>query len=301
MNFRQIEAFRAVIQSGTVSRAAELMGVTQPNVSRMIGELEETVGFALFDRVKGRLIPTPEGQAFYRDVDQSFRGLDLLRSSAARIRDFGSGQIRVASLAATGSTIVPRAVKRFRESFPSAVVTLSIMTSSSVRNHIVDGDYDLGLAADEVDLSGVEHQVFGSFAAVCALPPSHPLAAKEVIVPDDFDGMDYVALSSGDKARLQLDRLCEEVGAKPNLVIETPFAITACALALEGVGIALVNPLSIDGFAERGVVFRPFEPAVYFKSYLLFRPDMQKARLVRAFVASLLDVRNSRVARVTSP
>jgi DNA-binding transcriptional LysR family regulator len=294
MNFRQIEAFRAVIQSGTVSRAAELMGVTQPNVSRLIGELEEGIGFSLFDRVKGRLIPTPEGQAFYRDVDKSFRGLDLLRSSAARIRDFGSGQIRVASLAAAGSTIVPRAVKKFRESFPDAVVTLSIMTSSSVRNHIVDGEYDLGLAADEVDLSGVEHQVFGSFPALCALPAGHALASKKVITPKDFDGIDYVALSSGDKARLQFDRLCEEAGVKPNLVIETPFAITACALVLEGVGIAIVNPLAIDGFSERGLIFRAFEPAVYFKSYLLFRPDMQKARLVRAFVSSLLAVRNLR-------
>lgn len=296
MNFRQIEAFRAVIISGTVSRAAELMGVTQPNVSRLVGELEEAVGFALFDRVKGRLVPTPEGQAFYRDVDVSFKGLDLLRSSAARIRDFGSGQIRVASLAAAGSTIVPRAVKRFRESYPSAIVTLSIMSSAAVRNHIVDGDFDLGLAADEVDLSGVEHQTFGSFPAVCAIPPGHHLAARDVIRPQDFHEVEYVALSPEDRARLQFDRYCAEVGSKPNLVIETPFAITACALALEGVGVAIVNPLAVDGFADRGLIFRPFEPAVYFKSYLLFRPDVQKASLVRAFVTALMDVRNNRHA-----
>jgi DNA-binding transcriptional LysR family regulator len=296
MNFRQIEAFRAVIISGTVSRAAELMGVTQPNVSRLVGELEEAVGFALFDRVKGRLVPTPEGQAFYRDVDVSFKGLDLLRSSAARIRDFGSGQIRVASLAAAGSTIVPRAVKRFRESYPSAIVTLNIMSSAAVRNHIVDGDFDLGLAADEVDLSGVEHQAFGSFPAVCAIPPGHHLAARDVIRPQDFHEVEYVALSPEDRARLQFDRYCAEVGSKPNLVIETPFAITACALALEGVGVAIVNPLAVDGFADRGLIFRPFEPAVYFKSYLLFRPDVQKASLVRAFVTALMDVRNNRHA-----
>lgn len=296
MNFRQIEAFRAVIISGTVSRAAELMGVTQPNVSRLVGELEEGVGFALFDRVKGRLISTPEGQAFYRDVDASFKGLDLLRSSAARIRDFGSGQIRVASLAAAGSTIVPRAVKRFREKYPSAIVTLSIMSSAAVRNHIVDGDFDLGLAADEVDLSGVEHQVFGSFPALCAIPPGHPLADREVVRPEDFHEVDYVALSAEDRARLQFERHCAEAGSKPNLVIETPFAITACALALEGVGLAIVNPLAVDGFADRGLIFRPFEPAVYFKSYLLFRPDMQKASLVRAFVSSLLEVRNTRAS-----
>lgn len=294
MNFRQIEAFRAVIISGTASRAAELMNITQPAVSRLIGELETAVGFPLFDRVKGRLVPTPEADIFYRDVETSFRGLDRLRSSAARIRDFGSGHIRVASLAATGSTIVPRAVRRFREVFPQAIVTLSIMSSASVRNHIVDGEFDLGLAADEVDLSGVEHQVFGSFPALCAIPPSHALAAKKIIRPEDLDGVDYVALSPEDRARLQLDRLCREANAKPNLVIETPFAITACALALEGVGVAIVNPLAVDGFAERGLILRPFEPAVYFKSYLLFRPDMQKARLVRAFVSALMQVRNAR-------
>ncbi|MFN7104322.1 MAG: LysR substrate-binding domain-containing protein [Pseudorhizobium sp.] len=294
MNFRQIEAFRAVIITGTASRAAELMGVTQPAVSRLIGELEATVGFPLFDRVKGRLVPTPEADIFYRDVETSFRGLDRLRSSAARIRDFGSGNIRVASLAATGSTIVPRAVRRFRELFPSAIVTLSIMSSASVRNHIVDGEFDLGLAADEVDLSGVEHQVFGSFPALCAIPPGHPLAAKKVIRPEDLHGVDYVALSPEDRARLQLDQLCLDAGAKPNLVIETPFAITACALALEGVGVGIVNPLAVDGFSERGLILRPFEPAVYFKSYLLFRPDMQKARLVRAFVSALMEVRNIR-------
>jgi DNA-binding transcriptional LysR family regulator len=294
MNFRQIEAFRAVIITGTASRAAELMGVTQPAVSRLIGELEAAVGFPLFDRVKGRLVPTPEADIFYRDVETSFRGLDRLRSSAARIRDFGSGHIRVASLAAAGSTIVPRAVRRFREAFPSAIVTLSIMSSASVRNHIVDGEFDLGLAADEVDLSGVEHQVFGSFPALCAIPPGHPLAGRTVIRPEDLHGIDYVALSPEDRARLQLDQLCFDVGAKPNLVIETPFAITACALALEGVGVGIVNPLAVDGFAERGLILRPFEPAVYFKSYLLFRPDMQKARLVRAFVSALMAVRNTR-------
>lgn len=294
MNFRQIEAFRAVIISGTVSRAAELMGVTQPNVSRLVGELEQGVGFALFDRVKGRLIPTPEGQAFYRDVDASFKGLDLLRSSAARIRDFGSGQIRVASLAAAGSTIVPRAVKRFRETYPGAIVTLNIMSSASVRNHVIDGDFDLGIAADEVDLSGVEHQVFGSFPALCAIPPGHPLVKRDIVRPEDFHDVDYIALSAEDRARLQFERYCAEVGSKPNLVIETPFAITACALALEGIGLAIVNPLAIDGFALRGLTFRPFEPSVYFKSYLLFRPDMQKARLVREFVTALMDVRNTR-------
>ena len=294
MNFRQIEAFRAVIISGTVSRAAELMGITQPAVSRNIGELENRLGFSLFDRIKGRLVPTPEGQMFYRDVDASFSELDRLRSSAARIRDFGSGSIRVASLAALGSTLLPRAIREFRNSNPSIIVTLNILSSSAVRNAVADGEFDVGLAADEVDLSGVDHQVFGSFPGILAIPAGHPLASLEVVRPGDVDGVDYIALSPEDRARSRFDSVCAEAGSKPNLVTETPNSATVCALALEGVGVGLVNPLAADGFVERGLIFRRFEPQVQFKSFVLYRPDVQKGRLVRAFVLALLKARNTR-------
>ena len=294
MNFRQIEAFRTVIISGTASRAAELMGVSQPSISRSIAELEQILGFSLFDRVKGRLVPTPEGQMFYRDVDASFSGLDRLRSAGARIRDFGSGSVRVASLAALGSTLLPRAIKLFRDQHPTTTVNLNILSSSGVRNAVADGEFDIGLAADEVDLSGVEHQVFGSFQAVIAIPPEHELASRDVISPADLGHIDYVALSPEDRARHRFDQVCEEAGVKPNLVTETPNSATVCALALAGVGLGLVNPLAADGFRERGLVFRRFEPPVYFKSYILYRPDVQKARLVRAFVQALLEARNTR-------
>src|SRR5687768_1291094 len=92
LNFRQLEVFRAVMTSGSASRASELLGVTQPAISRSVADLEAAVGFSLFDRVRGRLVPTPEGQMFFRDVNASFAGLDRLRSAAARIRDFGSGR-----------------------------------------------------------------------------------------------------------------------------------------------------------------------------------------------------------------
>jgi DNA-binding transcriptional LysR family regulator len=282
-----------VIISGTVSRAAELMGITQPAVSRSIAELEARVGFPLFDRVKGRLIPTPEAQVFFRDVDASFVGLDRLRAAAARIRDFGSGNIRVASLAALGSTLVPRAIRLFRDASPTSTVTLNVMSSSAVRNHVADGEFDLGLAADEVDLTGVDHQVFGSFPAVCVLPPDHPLAALDVVTPADLDGLDYVALSPEDRARLRLSQICEEAGVRPRLVTETPNSATVCALALEGVGIGIVNPMAADGFRARGLVFRPFRPHVEFKSYLLFRPDVQKARIIRLFADALYKARNT--------
>lgn len=127
MNIRQVEAFRAVMMSGTASRAAELLGVTQPAISRSLAELERAIGFALFVRVRGRLVPTPEGQLFFQDVDRVFQGMESLRAAAIRIRSAGSGALRVASLASLGSTIVPAAIARFRREFPDATVTFRIL------------------------------------------------------------------------------------------------------------------------------------------------------------------------------
>lgn len=293
ITYRQVEAFHAVMQSGSASRAAELLQVTQPAVSRAVAELEHVVGFALFDRVRGRLVPTPEGQLFAGDVGASFAGLDRLREAAARIRDFGSGSLRVASLAALGSTLVPRAIRRFRATHPNIAITLQVASSALVRELVTSGQFAIGLAADEVDLHGVDHRVFGSFRALCAIPPGHPLGAKRVIRPADLQGVPFLALSPEDRARGRMRGLFDDDAIRLDIAVETPNSATVCALALEGVGVGLVNPLATDGFAARGLVLRPFEPAVYFKAFLLFRPDLQRSRLEKAFVAELLRARTA--------
>ncbi len=273
--------------SGSASRAAELLGVTQPAVSRAISDLELRIGFSLFDRIKGRLMPTPEGRLFFTDVNAAFVGLDSLRSSAARIRDFGSGSLRVASLAALGSTLVPRAICRFRVKNPDIAITLQIASSAAVRDLVARQQFDVGLAADEVDLSGVDHSAFASFRAVCAMPADHPLARRERIKPTDLHNLPFIALSPEDRARQRITEVFDKAGARPHIVVETPNSATICALALEGAGLGLVNPAATDGFEERGLVLKPFDPAVYFKAYILFRPDAQRARLVRDFAAAL--------------
>ncbi|PZQ61428.1 MAG: LysR family transcriptional regulator [Phenylobacterium zucineum] len=292
MNFRQLEIFRAVMVSGSASRAADLLQITQPAVSRAVGELEGALGFLLFDRVRGRLVPTAEGRLFFRDVSLSFVGLDSLRASAARIRDFGSGSIRIASLAAMGSTLVPRAIRTFRDALPQIAITLQIHSSSMVRDLVANQQFDLGLAADEVDLSGVDHRPFSNSKAVCAIPPGHPLGQKTAVRPMDLDGLPFVALAPEDRARGRMMQALDAAGSKPEIVVETPASATVCALALEGVGVGLVNPVAAIGFAERGLVFRPFEPDVYFTTYLLFRPDAQRAQIVSRFVAELMAARS---------
>lgn len=292
MNFRQLEIFRAVVVSGSASRAAVLLQITQPAVSRALGELEGSLGFFLFNRVKGRLKPTPECQIFFREVDASFSSLDSLRSTAARIRDFGTGRIRIASMAAYGSTIVPKAIKAFQRRNPRIPVTFQIMSSSQVRDLIAAQQFDVGIAADEVNLAGVESQAFATYPAVCAIPPGHAMARNKVIHPKHLHDVPFVALAPEDRARKRISDTLRAAGVSPNIVVETPGSATVCALVLEGVGVGLVNLAATAGYLERGLILRPFKPEIEFRSHLLFQPGIEKPQLVRQFVHELMSVRD---------
>lgn len=292
MNSRQIEVFAAVMKAGTVSRAAEVLGVTQPGLSRIVAELERSLGFALFARVRNRFVPTPEGQLFYQEVEATFRGMDQLRATAARIRDHGAGQLRVATLSALSSSLVPSAVRRFRILRPDATVTLMVLPSRDVRNGVASGAFDLGLAADEIDVSGVIHQVFVQPRALCAIPVGHPLAERSVIGPHDLEGVDFVAYVPEDRARQRFDHIVREAGAAPpRIVVETIYAATVVALINQGVGVGLVSPYAIAGHDHGGLVFRPFEPAVQSRSLLILPPDRPKSQLVRDFIDCLMEAR----------
>ena len=110
MNLRQIEAFRAVIVAGTVTRAGEMLRVSQPAVSRLIADLERSIGFALFERRRGRLLPTTEARYFHREIEKAYVGLDHLTKAAEAIRNLQGGQLRVAAMPAFAESLASRAI-----------------------------------------------------------------------------------------------------------------------------------------------------------------------------------------------
>ncbi len=291
MNYRQLEIFRAVITGGSASRASELLDISQPAVSRSISELEASIGFQLFDRVRGRLVITPEGKLFSEEVATAFLAMDRLKVASLKIRDFGSGHIRVASLAAMGATLVPRAIRLFQEMYGDVAVTLHTDSSANVKDLVARGQFDIGLAADEIDLSGVDHRRFANFKAICVLPPWHPLTSQSSIRPEYLHREPFIALSSGDRTREDIDAVFREHDTVPRILVETPNSATIRALALEGAGIGIANPIAADGFVERGLEVRPFNAEIYFKSHLLFRPDVQRSQIVNAMASALMRAR----------
>jgi DNA-binding transcriptional LysR family regulator len=293
VNLRDIDIFRAIMQAGGASGAAALLDISQPAVSRSLAQLERDAGFRLFDRIKGRLVPTREGQLFHAEVRASYAGLDRLKQRAAQIREVGEGTLNIASLSALGHGVVPRAIAAFVKRHPDVRVGYQVRTSNVVRDLVASGRADVGLAADEVDTTGVLHSVFTTPRAVCVMPAAHPLARRSVIAPADLQDVPLLTLAPDDTVRHAMDKAFADACVRPRVVVETPYSLSIAILAAQGVGVGLCNPMTVADKMVRGVAVRPFEPAIHFRALLLRPPDGARSVLATDFIAALHDARNA--------
>ncbi|MBS7700607.1 MULTISPECIES: LysR substrate-binding domain-containing protein [unclassified Chelatococcus] len=298
MNIRQIEAFRAVMKSGSASRAAEALGITQPAVSRLVSELEKAIGFALFDRTRGRLDPTPQCRLFYTDVERTFVGLEVLKHTAAQIRERGLGIIRIANMPGIGLPVVSRAVTAFRAIHPDVAVSAQLMSTAEVWTAVATGQVDVGVAPKEIDIPDIEYQPFSVHSAVCAMSSRHRLAEKDLITPADLHGVEYIAHTPAARLRRALVEVMDAGGYKLNVVAETPMCMTLLAIVSEGVGVGLVNPMSVEGLDNMDLVLRPFSPPMPCNFFLGYRSEAKKSRFVRSMTKCLLDARSQTSAHV---
>jgi DNA-binding transcriptional LysR family regulator len=292
MNLHDVDVFNAIMVTRGAGAAATLLNTSQPAISRSLAKLEAELGFKLFDRIRGRLVPTREGELFHAEVKANLVGLDRLKLRAAQIKEVGTGTIRVASLSALGHGLVPRAIVAFSRKHPQVRVSYQVRTSNVVRDLVASGSFDIGLAADEVDTSGVLHSVFNTPRAVCVMPKNHRLAEKAVITPTDLADEAFLALSPEDTVRVAMDRVFAAHGVRPRILIETPYGLTIAILAAKGMGIGLVNPSVIADRMIAGIVAIPFEPAVHFRALILRPPDGINSALITDFTAELYAARN---------
>lgn len=294
MHLGELEAFDAVMRMGSTNRAADFLGISQPAVSRAIGRLAKSTRLTLFRQVGGRLVPTPEGLSLHEEVQRAFVGLDQLRARAAMIREFGAGGLRLACYPALGLSFAPKAIERYRAKGRSGHVTLLIAGSNAVRDMVASGQADIGLAADEIDASRVVTHPFMSAAAVCVMPAGHRLCGREIIEPADLVGEPFIALSPDDTVRRRIERVLEEAGHQTRTVVETQYSEVVCNLALEGVGIGIANVLTYKAsrFDQRGLVARPFSPAIPFRALILTARERVKSTQAEVLINALFEARN---------
>ena len=271
---RHIEVFRAVMTAGSATGAADLLHSSQPTVSRELARLESLLGYALFERVQGRLRANARALALWDEVQRSWQGLERVVDRAVALGRSDAVQLSVLCLPALAHALLPGAAARLLQACPHARLSVTPQESPLLEEWMSAQRFDLGLGEQTATPPGTQAEVLLTLDEVAVLPAGHALAMRPVLGLDDFAGLPFVSLSADDPYRRQIDALFAQAGVQRQLRLETHSAVAVCAMVQQGLGVAIVNPLTalagVNG-AGGGLVLRRLAFSVPF-SVSMVRP-----------------------------
>ena len=287
LTHRQIDVFRAVMVTGHVTRAADRLGSSQPTVSRELARLESSVGLQLFERVRGRLHPTVRAQALLAEVERSYIGLERIAATALSLRDFAQGRLSLGCLPALSHALLPIAARHFMASHPQAGLSITPQESPLLEQWLSEQRFDLGLTETRDAPHATTLMPLLQADEVAVLPAGHALLGKRLLRPRDFEGAAFISLAPADTYRQAVDAMFARHAVARQMALDTASAVSVCALVRQGLGVAIVNPLTALEMAGPALHIRPLSVAIPFHVGLV-RPELRAASpLTAAFIKSL--------------
>ena len=291
MKLRQLEALRAVVVSGTTTQAADLLGLTQSAVSRLITQLETELGLNIFDRRHGRLRITPEGQHFYDVVQKLLAGIDQITATARDIRTLKTGALRIIAMPALAYGLLPNTMGIINKRFKRIKISVEMGTRLDVEKGVESAQFDFGVATLPVNRQGIDVEELFAADGVCVLPKWHPLAKKSEIGAKDLEDLPFISMNAGTLLRYQTDELFGRLGIHRLLSIEAPSTLLATNLVAKGLGVSIVHPFIASAYGEQ-VISKSFSPKIRYHYGLLFPAAQTRSQITNAFVATLREILN---------
>ena len=292
---RHIEVFRAVMTAGSATGAADLLYSSQPTVSRELARLESLLGYALFERIQGRLRANARALALWDEVQRSWQGLERVVDRAVALGRPDAVKLAVLCLPALAHALLPGAAARLMQGQPHARLSVTPQDSPLLEEWMSAQRFDLGLCEQTAAPPGTRAEVLLTLDEVAVLPANHALARQPVLQLADFADQPFVSLSADDPYRRIIDARFAEAAVPRTLRMETHSAAAVCAMVEHGLGLAIVNPLTALTAAANGrlVVRRlalsiPFSVAAVLP---LYRPPLPE-------VAPMLEALRAEAAEV---
>ncbi|MBO9475449.1 LysR family transcriptional regulator [Shimia sp. R10_1] len=284
LNHRQLEAFRAMMETSSVTEAARRIHITQPAASRLLSDLEHQIGYPLFIRQKKRLTPTSEAVALFEEVDRSFIGLATIAEAAREIGTFRRGALHIAGLPALALEFLPDVISEFCVDRPDISVALQIHSSQKVLQCIASQQFELGFAERSVSHPAVASETLCEVPMVAVLPIGHRLTEREALTPRDMEGESFISLGLNYAIRQQIDAIFKAANVERRLQAETQLSFAAGHLVASGSGISIIDPITAHYLTRLNlVVSRPFEPSVSYAYQMLFPRHRPQSQICEAF------------------
>jgi len=288
LNLRQIEVFRAIMLSGSISGASKLLFVSQPAVSRLIAYTEQRLGRMLVERIKGRLYPTPEARRLFVEVTALYQNVQRVNEVADNLAENREGQLRLSCSPSLGQSLLPRAIARFRQLHPEIRIVLQTLIPAVMEQSLLTQQVELGVAYMPVNHPSLATRPLYENRIVAVLPAGHPLAARRQVTAAELAREPLIGYSADIPFGMLVHKLFGAEDAQPEPRIEVQQAHVACALVQAGAGVALVDEITVAGPIWSQVVTVPIADTVSAPVNVFHLQLQPLSRLAQAFIDVLL-------------
>jgi DNA-binding transcriptional LysR family regulator len=291
MNFKQLEAFQAIMATGSTIAAAERLGLSQSAVSRLLTQFEEDLGLRLFARQKGRLVPTTEAQALLHDAQGLVESAQCMRrhSEQLRLGGFKRRLLKVAVPSTLATGLMPPIAQRFMREHPDVVLEVLSGSYRDAERAVLSRDADLGMVRLPMEMPGLQATPCLESDAVCIMPKGHRLEKLKAVSALDLEDVPLVLLGRQRMVRHDVDMAFRQARVLPRVAVEVHSVGVACSMVAQGLGVSIVNALLAGFCRELKFSSRPFNPRISYQLGVATLENTPAPALSQAFAKLLVD------------
>lgn len=292
MNLRQIEVFHAVYLHGTVSAAARALNVSQPSVTKVLRHAERSIGLPLFERAKGRLIPTQDAHTLFAEVTDIQDRVHSLRQVCQNMRHGRGSLLRVSALPSLGLGAIPEAVAQFMGRHEEILFDLQTLHHDEMVRKLFERETDIAISFEVPLTAPVAHQVIGEGELVVLYREEDIPNAPSRIHLDELRDHKFISPLQGGPIGRRLSSELSRLDVALNEVISARTYYVAAALVRAGVGMAIVDNFTAQASLTPGLASRPLQPAITFDVnavYLQNRPPSRTASDFLTLLGSVIE------------
>lgn len=280
--------------TGSITAATGIVNLSQPAVSRLLAVLEEELGFKLFYRRGRRLVPTIEGQSFFRRTEGTLSGIDDIPSIANDVRTNRYGRLRICGIGPlVFGSYLPRAVEHFRSSFPDAQITLDMRRREDIDEWVASRQADVGFTLLPVESRSVSWRRIITVRAVAIFPKRHRFDGRESV--DAVELRDEVTVLPKQNVRLRQYSDAVLFGGQDgvHVDIETSTAVSSCHLVASNVGVGISDPFSVSGLGRERLAVARLEPELKLSYCAIWPTDREPSKQTQDFLTSVSIIKDS--------
>ncbi|MGB1261812.1 MAG: LysR family transcriptional regulator [Cognaticolwellia sp.] len=287
MRLRHIEIFHAIYTTGSITNAAKILHVSQPSVSKVLSHAELQLGFNLFERVKGRLIPTDEAEMLFDEVDKIYQQMRSIKNTAQNIKKSEFGSISLGVTPALGFNAIPNVIANYHQDYPHVTFDIKTIHNDAVMQSLLEHRCDLAILFSPQSMPGVTAIPLAESELVMVYPKEKFPHCPDQLTLAQVSDAEFIDISdSGPLADMLLTRMMKEnVAFQSAIKVQTYFI--AARLVASGLGVCVVDRYTAEGNVSDNVAIASFEPALTFNISAVHLDNRTNSKVIDEFIPYL--------------